>query len=181
MSSCVYKYMPVQIITGKVWFRVDYTLVMLVPKVNLPDLKKLINFSIGRWQLRPAVNNFNIFMRNPVIYTFLTLGVLWVELLQNFLTDFDFFMPLTSKAFGMEGLSIDMIKSMNLYCLPAVTHLINMSLTTGVFPNSWKRSIVIPLQKCSNPTLNRHFRLKPICLFDPKCWRQLLWNSWWFT
>ena len=33
--------------------------------------------------------------------------------------------------------------------LPLVTRLLNLSLTTGVFPNTWKRAIVRPLLKKS--------------------------------
>ena len=33
-----------------------------------------------------------------------------------------------------------------------LTHLLNCSMTSGIFPNKWKTGTMIPIQKVSNPT-----------------------------
>jgi hypothetical protein len=65
---------------------------------------------------------------------------------------------ITSTAFGIDGLSIKMIRGLSPYCISAIAHLINVSLKNGHFPSSWKQSVVIPLQKTSNPSLASDFR-----------------------
>ncbi|CAH2108919.1 unnamed protein product [Euphydryas editha] len=39
-----------------------------------------------------------------------------------------------------------------------ITHIINFSLSCNVFPSLWKRAIVIPLPKTSNPTCLSQYR-----------------------
>lgn len=63
-----------------------------------------------------------------------------------------------SKAVGSDQLSIDMIKAVSPYCIDAITHLINQSLTKGIFPDAWKLSIVHPLPKTDNPNSVEHLR-----------------------
>jgi len=63
-----------------------------------------------------------------------------------------------SGAVGIDGISIHMIKSVSPYALEAMTHLINVSLSTGVFPTNWKTSIVHPLPKVSTPTTVKDLR-----------------------
>ena len=47
-----------------------------------------------------------------------------------------------SKAEGIDGIGIDIIKAVSPYASGAITHLINESLMSGVFPQGWKTSIV---------------------------------------
>jgi len=56
-----------------------------------------------------------------------------------------------SKAVGCDDISIEMIKAVSPYALGAITHLMNESLRTGVFPEAWKKSIVHPLPKVATP------------------------------
>jgi hypothetical protein len=69
---------------------------------------------------------------------------------------------ITSTAFGMDGISIKMVRGLSPFCIGAVSHLVNVSLKTGNFPSSWKQSVVVPLPKTLNPTLVSDFR--PISL-----------------
>jgi len=67
-----------------------------------------------------------------------------------------------SKAVGSDNISIDMVKAVSPYAIKAITHLINQSMRTGVFPKRWKMSIVKPLPKVPNPkTLQQ---LRPISI-----------------
>lgn len=65
---------------------------------------------------------------------------------------------ITSTAFGVDGISIKMLRGLSPFCIGAVTHLINASLNTGDFPSGWKQSVVVPLPKTLNPSLVSDFR-----------------------
>jgi hypothetical protein len=67
-----------------------------------------------------------------------------------------------SNAAGVDGLSLKFLKIMLPIILPFITHIINTSLLTSVFPDDWKFSIVIPLNKIPNPTSPSDYR--PISL-----------------
>src|SRR5436190_2295326 len=55
-----------------------------------------------------------------------------------------------SSAVGVDEVSIDMIKAASPYAITAITHLMNESLRTGVFPQAWKTSVVHPVPKKQN-------------------------------
>lgn len=42
--------------------------------------------------------------------------------------------------------------------LPILTHIINFSLESEVFPTSWRKAFIIPLPKINNPSSLNHFR-----------------------
>lgn len=65
-----------------------------------------------------------------------------------------------SMSTGSDGISIFMIKSLSPFCIEEITHLINMSLSSGVFPSLWKQSIIVPLPK--NSKLSTLSDLRPI-------------------
>ena len=56
-----------------------------------------------------------------------------------------------SKATGMDYLDSYIIKLVAIEILPALTHVINLSITQSVFPNSWKCAKIIPLLKKGDP------------------------------
>ena len=53
----------------------------------------------------------------------------------------------TSKSAGSDEISSDIFKIALPVILPAVTHVINLSLIHGVFPSVWKHAKVTPLLK----------------------------------
>lgn len=59
---------------------------------------------------------------------------------------------ITSRAVGFDEISIAMIKSVSPFAIEAITHLMNVSLEKGHFPDLWKKSIVLPLPKKPNPS-----------------------------
>ncbi|XP_022827884.1 uncharacterized protein LOC111357424 [Spodoptera litura] len=67
-------------------------------------------------------------------------------------------LSIKSKAVGCDSISRDMITSILVYLLPAITHIVNYSLYSGVFPSLWRKAFVRPLPKVSNPSLPTHFR-----------------------
>ncbi|KAI5751709.1 hypothetical protein M8J77_010196 [Diaphorina citri] len=56
-----------------------------------------------------------------------------------------------SLARGYDGIDIRMLKLSLPHILPAVTHVFNESLTSGVFPSSWCSAEVVPLNKVVSP------------------------------
>lgn len=54
---------------------------------------------------------------------------------------------LRSDACGCDGISLRMLRCLMPFCSEIVTDMINMSLSSGTVPLSWKRAIVVPLSK----------------------------------
>lgn len=69
---------------------------------------------------------------------------------------------LTSDAVGTDGISRTMLN----YCLPVlllpITHIINVCLEVGYFPNHWKHAKVCPVPKISTP--KNYSDLRPISI-----------------
>ena len=52
-----------------------------------------------------------------------------------------------STAFGVDEIDTYVLKLVKLDILPALTHIVNLSLSTQQFPHEWKKSKIIPLYK----------------------------------
>ena len=52
-----------------------------------------------------------------------------------------------SNAYGLDQIDTSIIKLVKYEILPAVTHILNLSISTGKFPTTWKKTKVIPLHK----------------------------------
>ena len=46
--------------------------------------------------------------------------------------------------------------------LPAITHVINLSISQGIFPIMWKHAKIVPLLKKGDPLLAKNYR--PVAL-----------------
>ena len=69
------------------------------------------------------------------------------------------------KASGSDGISARMLKSTAFSIAPSLTKLFNQSLSTGILPLPWKKSLVVPIpknQELSNPYNYRPISLPPI-------------------
>ena len=70
-----------------------------------------------------------------------------------------------NKASGLDKISARMLKGTAPSITPMITALFNMSLSTGIFPDSWKSSLIVPIPKpgdSSNPGNYRPISLLPI-------------------
>ena len=70
-----------------------------------------------------------------------------------------------SSSFGLDLLDTSIIKLVLPQILPALTHIINLSITTRKFPDSWKKVKIIPLHKKDdllNPKNYRPVAIIPI-------------------
>ena len=67
-------------------------------------------------------------------------------------------LSITSKAIGADHLSVQMLTLILDELLSVITHIVNFSLKTSLFPSAWKKAFVIPLPKIPNPVLLEQFR-----------------------
>ena len=67
-----------------------------------------------------------------------------------------------SDAFGCDNISLQMLKYCSPFIDPFITHLVNVCLENGFFPDSWKLSIVQPIPKTAAP--EERSDLRPISL-----------------
>ena len=69
-----------------------------------------------------------------------------------------------SNVAGVDNVSPKMLKLCRPFCLQAITFIINSSIEGNIFPDQWKRAIVIPVAKNTSPELLQDFR--PISLLS---------------
>lgn len=71
-------------------------------------------------------------------------------------------LSLSSNAQGVDGISLDMLLATMPFSLTTITEIVNKSITSSIFPESWKLATVRPIPKISNPT--QVSELRPISL-----------------
>ena len=80
-----------------------------------------------------------------------------------------------STSFGLDFIDTFTIKLIKKEILPAVTHIVNLSISSRTFPDAWKKVKVIPLHKKDdllNPKNYRPVAMIPILskvLEKPSC------------
>lgn len=65
---------------------------------------------------------------------------------------------ISSNAVGVDGLQLRFLKLIYNEIKEVLCHVFNFSLTNGVYPSDWKKSIILPLPKISDPTECKHYR-----------------------
>lgn len=65
---------------------------------------------------------------------------------------------------GFDNISVHILKSMKIHLVKPITHLINLSLTEGIFPTNYKNTIISPIYKSGDPQQVTNYR--PICLIS---------------
>ena len=68
----------------------------------------------------------------------------------------------SSKSSGMDEIDSTVLKLGKAQLLPAITHIVNLSISSGCFPSTWKCAKVIPLHKKDERTNPKNFR--PVAL-----------------
>ena len=61
-------------------------------------------------------------------------------------------------AFGFDMIDTSIIKLIKPEILPAVTHIINLSIMSSTFPATWKKSKIVPLHKKDDPLDPKNYR-----------------------
>ena len=67
-----------------------------------------------------------------------------------------------SKSSGVDFIDTAIVKLVANEILPALTHIINLSISNSIFPTMWKHSKVVPLLKKGDPLLAKNYR--PVAL-----------------
>lgn len=83
-------------------------------------------------------------------------------------------LSITSNAVGTDDISRKMILPLIDVVLPYITHIFNFSLSSKVFPNSWKLATVVPLPKNNKPSSFSHYRPISILPFLSKVMERLV-------
>lgn len=78
-----------------------------------------------------------------------------------------------SNATGLDGISIDEVRKGLPVLLPIIEHLFHFSLSHGVFPSQWKKSVVLPLPKIKSPIVCNDYRPISILCALSKCLEKL--------
>ena len=63
-----------------------------------------------------------------------------------------------SKSSGIDFIDTAIVKLVANEILPALTHIINLSISNSIFPTMWKHSKVVPLLKKGDPLLAKNYR-----------------------
>ena len=63
-----------------------------------------------------------------------------------------------SKSTGVDYIDTAVIKLVAQDILPALTHIVNLSMSESIFPSIWKHAKVIPLLKKNDPLLPKNYR-----------------------
>lgn len=81
---------------------------------------------------------------------------------------------MSSDAVGCDNVSRKMLVPILDVILPVLTHILNVSIDSGIFPNTWKDAYVIPLPKKSNPSTVTDFRPISILPFLSKVFERIV-------
>lgn len=68
------------------------------------------------------------------------------------------FTSLTTKAVGHDNIGRSLLFPLLDVVLLPITNIVNCSLASGIFPDTWKKSFVVPIPKKSAPTELSHYR-----------------------
>ncbi|XP_044591441.1 uncharacterized protein LOC123269670 [Cotesia glomerata] len=123
-------------------------------KVDLNELNQFFVCASGNFMdLDVDTSDILITDNNEIKFTFEELNTVTIR---------KSIMRLTSNSVGSDGFSIRSYKCILPFFLEAITDLFNVSLSTGVFPEDWKLSHVIPIPKKAYPSNCEDYR--PISL-----------------
>ena len=84
---------------------------------------------------------------------------------------------ISSSAFGLDQIDTSIIKLIKAEILPAVTHVINLSISKRKFPTAWKKSKVVPLHKKEDPLNPKNYRPVAIIPILSKILERVIFNQ----
>ena len=82
-----------------------------------------------------------------------------------------------SGSFGMDMIDTFTVKLIRADILPALTHIINLSITSRTFPHSWKKAKVIPLHKTGDVLNPKNYRPVAILPVFSKVLERVIFNQ----
>ena len=82
-----------------------------------------------------------------------------------------------STSFGMDEIDTSTIKLVKNEILPVITHIVNLSISTGRFPSAWKKAKVVPLYKKDDPLNPKNYRPVAIVPILSKILERVIFNQ----
>ena len=82
-----------------------------------------------------------------------------------------------SKSAGIDMIDTNILKSSSKYILPALTHIMNLSIEKQCFPTKWKTAKVIPLLKKGDPLNPKNYRPVAILPVISKILERVVFNQ----
>ena len=82
-----------------------------------------------------------------------------------------------SSSFGLDEIDTSSIKLVKYYLVPAITHIVNLSLSTQAFPFYWKNSKIIPLHKKEDQLNPKNYRPVAIIPIFSKILERIVFNQ----
>jgi hypothetical protein len=82
-----------------------------------------------------------------------------------------------SKSYGFDQIDTYIIKLIKPSITPALTHIVNLSLTTQKFPTNWKKSKIIPLHKKEDQLNPKNYRPVAIIPIFSKILERVVFNQ----
>ena len=67
-----------------------------------------------------------------------------------------------TKSCGIDNIDSYILKLAKYELVPSITHIVNLSITQGNFPQQWKLAKIVALHKKENPCLPENYR--PVAL-----------------
>ena len=82
-----------------------------------------------------------------------------------------------SSAFGLDQIDTSIVKLVKSEIVPAITHIINLSITTRKFPTTWKKTKVVPLHKKEDQLNPKNYRPVAIVPILSKILERVIFNQ----
>ena len=82
-----------------------------------------------------------------------------------------------SNTFGLDEIDTYIIKLIKSEILPALTHIVNLSLSSNEFPSAWKKSKIIPLHKKGDTLNPKNYRPVAIIPIFSKILERMVFNQ----
>ena len=82
-----------------------------------------------------------------------------------------------SSSYGLDNIDTFIIKLVRPEILPAITHIVNLSISTQTFPSGWKKSKVVPLYKKDDRLNPKNYRPVTIVPILSKVLERIIFNQ----
>lgn len=120
---------------------------------HLADANSINNFFVSDNPGEPDKDILNFYEGSPcLVRDRLSFDIITPDSVSKILLN------IKTNANGCDGINMNILHLCCPFLIPHITHIVNCCLSESVFPSIWKKAIVTPLPKISNPTELAHLR-----------------------